>query len=204
MNANAPRLDIFDRRGKTATDLRLKTLDIVREKVLKELPVPVRLASGVLSSIFFEGKEGLCIPTDLAVACMAIVDTAEELGLEFDAIGGPAMGANHLAFGSAGASRKSWFVVQKDEEDLEPYERRIAGLDIDSRHKVLVVEDVISTGGSLLTAMRKIDDTGAQIVGVSTIVDRGNSAHDMLAELEIPYFPLTTYADLGIEPVSVQ
>ena len=62
-------------------------------------------------------------------------------------------------------------------------------------------EDAITTGGSLLKAIDAVEETGATVVAVATLVDRGDIAAPQLKEREITYFPLATYKDLGIDPV---
>jgi orotate phosphoribosyltransferase len=67
---------------------------------------------------------------------------------------------------------------------------------------VLLVDVVVTTGGSIHTARDIVRaEAGSTVVGAVTLVDRGEQAAPKFAELGIPYFPMATYADLGIVPV---
>ena len=46
-----------------------------------------------------------------------------------------------------------------------------------------------------------LGQTGAEVVAAVTLADRGDTATDAFADLGVPYFPMATYADLGIDPV---
>ena len=50
------------------------------------------------------------------------------------------------------------------------------GFNIDQKEKVLIVEDVITTGGSVLEVKKCVQDAGAKIVGVAVLVDRSNKS----------------------------
>ena len=67
--------------------------------------------------------------------------------------------------------------------------------------RVVLVDDVVTTGGSIRKAWSAVTDTGADIVAAVTLVDRGDAAGKFFAEVGVPYMPLLTYRDLGIEPV---
>ena len=69
------------------------------------------------------------------------------------------------------------------------------------RALVLLVEDVVTTGGSIQKAYDAISALGATVVAAVTLVDRGEVSARFFEEKAIPYFPLVTYGDLGIEPV---
>ena len=193
--------DPFERNGRSAAELRSQLVDILAKKAIKRFEEPIELASGALSDAFVDGKEGLSHVSDLAIASMAMVDTVWEHGISFDAVGGMAVGANHLAISGAGAANSRWFIVRK-EDDLEVGERRIEGTKIDENTSVLVVEDVVSTAGSMLKAMQYIDNSGAHIAAATTLIDRGDIASQIFEELGIPYFPMATYDELGLEPVA--
>jgi orotate phosphoribosyltransferase len=68
---------------------------------------------------------------------------------------------------------------------------------------VLLVEDTVTTGGSIVQAHASVTDTGATVVAALTLVDRGDLAAGWFAERAIPYAAVFTYHDLGIDPVKV-
>ncbi len=63
------------------------------------------------------------------------------------------------------------------------------------------MEDVISTGASTLTALEKVEATGATVVGVVPLVDRGDAAGKLFSDLGVPYAAVFTYRKLGISAV---
>ena len=181
--------------------LREELLELLRAKALRALDRPVRLSSGGWSSHFVDGKEGLAAWGDLRVACRAIVEAVTAAGLRFDAVGGPTMGADALAVGIAAVSDTSWIMVRKEPKE-HGTKRRIEGARIGLGTKILLVDDVVTTGGSILRALDIVEETGAEIVAAVTLVDRGDLARPKLEERGIAYFPMATYEDLDIEPVT--
>ncbi len=175
-------------------------LEILRTKALRKLDEPVQLASGEWSSHFIDGKEALGHWRDLRLACQAIFYAVVGAGLDFDAVGGLTLGADALAVGVAAVSDKNWFFVRKEPKGRGT-RRWIEGTQIGPNHRVLLVDDVITTGGSILQAYDIVTATGAQIVAASTLVDRSDFARPKFDELGVAYFPMATYTSLGIDPV---
>lgn len=187
-----------------ASSLQSELLEILRTKALRALDKPVRLSSGGWSSHFVDGKAGLAEWRDLQIACRAIVGKAEDAGLRFDAAGGPTMGADALSVGIAAVSNARWFMVRKEPKG-HGTKRWIEGARIGRGERVLLVDDVVTTGGSILKALDIVAETGAEIVAVATLVDRSGLAAGILQSRGVPYLPMVTYQDLGIarvEPVS--
>jgi len=110
------------------------------------------------------------------------------------------MGADALAHGVAVLQDCCWFSVRK-EPKLRGLKQWIEGAWLNKTDTVLLVDDVVTTGGSMLTAYDKVRATGAVIVGAIAMVDRGDQAARMFAERGVPYTALVTYRDLSIEPV---
>jgi orotate phosphoribosyltransferase len=164
--------------------------------------VPFKLASGQSSHHYIDGKHAVDTGVRLAIVSRAVVDLAAEHGIEFDAVGGLTMGADALAVGVAMVTGKAWFSVRK-EPKARGLEQFIEGFRLRDNPgaSVLLVEDVVSTGGSVHKAYDKVLEAGAVVAGVIPMVDRGEVASRLFADLNVPYFPLVTYRDLGIEPI---
>ncbi len=79
--------------------------------------------------------------------------------------------------------------------------RRGGYLESVSQVRAVVVEDAVSTGSSLLAALDVVLETGADVVATVTMVDRGDALAPVLAERGVPYHPVFTYRDLGIDPL---
>ena len=186
--------------GEQYIKARRELLEILLSKALRELTEPVQLASGAWSSHFIDGKESLAAWSDLQVACRAIVETVTAEGHDFDAVGGLTMGADALAVGIAAVRDRSWFSVRKEPKSRGT-RRLIEGAQIGPGDKVLLVDDVVTTGGSIFQAFDVIKEVGAEVVAVATLVDRGESAKSRFEEKGVDYFPMATYQDLEIPPV---
>ncbi len=175
-------------------------LSILCESALQELPEPIKLASGAWSSHFIDGKEALAKWSDLRIASEAILETVTEGGHSFDAVGGLTLGADALAVGVAAVSDTEWFFVRKEAKDRGT-RRQIEGARIGAADKVLLVDDVVTTGGSIFKALSAIQETGARVVAAVTLVDRGDLARQRFEEAGVAYYPMATYEDLDIPPV---
>ncbi len=180
--------------------LQQQLLEIIKTKGYRRLDQPIELAGGDLSRDFVDGKEALGAWADLELAGRAIVDIVTSEGVEFDAVGGLTLGADALAVAVAAASDTNWFFIRKTQKDRGT-RRWIEGTRIGEGSRVLLVDDVVTTGGSILEAREKAVGTGAVVVGAVTLVDRGERARPEFDRLGIAYFPMATYRDLGIEPV---
>ena len=183
------------------TPLRDQLVELLRTKALHRLDEPVRLASGAWSSDFIDGKEALGAWRDLRFASEVIFEAVAADGHRFDAVGGPTMGADALAVGIAVVSDSRWFFVRKEPKGRGTG-RWIEGAQVGPGDKVLLVEDVVTTGGSILKALEIVRDAGAEVVAAATLVDRGDLARPRFEELGVAYFPMATYELLGIAPVT--
>src|SRR5688572_7830399 len=108
-------------------------------------------------------------------------------GWEFDAVGGLTLGADPVAAAmlhEAHQRGKSLdaFVVRK-EGKAHGLQRRIEGPDVAGR-RVLAVEDITTTGRSVLTAVEALQQAGAEVVGTAVIVDRGAGSAVLAAGLD--------------------
>lgn len=114
----------------------------------------------------------------------------------YDAVGGLTLGADPVATAVMHASDGAVdaFVVRK-EGKKHGMQRRIEGPGVAGR-RVLVVEDVSTTGSSPLTAVEALREEGAEVVGVAVIVDRG--ARAAIEDAGLEYRAAYTLADLGL------
>lgn len=113
----------------------------------------------------------------------------------YDAAGGLTLGADPVgtAVLHASGGTVDSFVVRKAEK-AHGLQQRVEGPSVAGR-RVLVVEDVSTTGGSPLTAVAALRAAGATVAGVATIVDRG--ARPAIEAAGLEYRSAYTLADLG-------
>jgi orotate phosphoribosyltransferase len=120
---------------------------------------------------------------------------------EYVAVGGLTLGADPVATAmlhSAAAEGMvlDAFVVRKNTKD-HGMQRRIEGLEV-AGQRVLAVEDTSTTGGSVLSAVEALDEAGATVVGVATVVDRDTGAREAIEAEGLAYRSLLDLPDLGL------
>jgi len=185
----------------SSSPFRDRLLEIVTDPAaLQRLPEPVRLASGEMSRDFIDAKVAVDDPDDLELVGQAMVAAAHDADVEFDAVGGLVLGAVPFTFAVAGAARCKWFLIRKEPKGRGT-NRWVEGARITEGMRVLLVEDVVTTGGSIRDAYERVGLEGGNVVFATTLVDRGDEAAAFFAGIGVPYVAMLTYHDLGIAPV---
>jgi orotate phosphoribosyltransferase len=174
--------------------------DLIRTRGYERRDEPFKLASGQMSHDYIDGKFAIDTGDRLATVSRAMADLAARSGIEFDAVGGLTMGADSIAIGIAMVTGKAWFSVRKEQKQ-RGREQWIEGTRLQTGTRVMLVDDVISTGGSTEIAFDRVTAVGAVVAGVMPMVDRGDGAAKRFAARNVPFVALVTYRDLGIEPV---
>lgn len=157
------------------------------------------LKSGRRSSWFIDSKQTVCRPEAMTLVADAILSIIPP---DADAIGGLTMGADPVAFVTAGvaATRGRYlkaFSVRKEAKD-HGAGGRIAGA-LDPGDRVVVTEDTVTRGTSLLEAAHAVIEAGAQPVMLVAVVDRGGTAEAMAAAEGLAFRSLVTAPDLGFD-----
>jgi orotate phosphoribosyltransferase len=178
-------------------------LDAAKQSLLAELREhslilgEVTLASGATAQYYIDARRTLMRPAGFRAAGELIAATAREHGAE--AVGGPATAAIPPACAAiavpAGQDLVAFFVRgQRKEHGLQ---RWVEGPVLAEGTRCLVVEDVVTTGGSTLKAIDRIRESGLEIAGVVSVVDRlAGGAEKIEAAAGAPYRPLVTIDEL--------
>lgn len=182
----------------TTTD-RQKLIEIVKSRSFQS-GVDVKLASGRPSSFYFNMKPTVLDPEGGYLVARAILDAIGPVNA--DAIGGLEMGAVPIAAAVAveshavGRPLPAFFVrkAAKDHGTQSLIEGLAPGESLDGR-KVVIVEDVTTTGGSALKAADAVKAVGGKVVHVVTIVDREEGATDAFKAAGIAFTALLTLED---------
>ena len=179
-------------------------LEVVRTRALIQFDEPRELSSGELSRDFIDAKAGLSRGADLRLACAVIADGVAAAGIGWHAVGGLTLGADQFAHGIVAhlADDHEWFVVRKQPKGRGT-NRVVEGAALGPGTRVLLVDDIVTTGGSIQQAHQRVLDTGAEVVAAVTLVDRSDIAAGYFDGHRVPYLPVFTYHDLGIVPVGV-
>jgi orotate phosphoribosyltransferase len=157
------------------------------------------LKSGRQSSWFIDSKQTVCRPEAMLLVARGVLSVVPP---EADAIGGLTMGADPVAFVTAGVAAAEGrmlrvFSVRKETKD-HGGGGRIAGA-LDPGDRVVITEDTVTRGTSLLEAARVVREAGAVPVLMVAVVDRGGTVEAMGAAEGIPFRALLTAVDLGFE-----
>jgi orotate phosphoribosyltransferase len=155
----------------------------------------VTLTSGARAEYYVDAKRAILRPEGFSA--LGVLLAAQALEWDATAVGGMTMGADPVACAAlAGGARAKAFFVRKDAK-AHGLQRRIEGPPLDEEDRCLVVEDVVTTGGSTLAAIVALQDAGLEICGVVSVLDRlagGGAAIEQAAGA--PYLALTTIDDI--------
>ena len=158
---------------------------------------PFRLTSGGVSHDYVDGKHAVARGDDLKLVSQAVIEVVAE---PFDSVGGPTMGADAMAHGVALLSGAGWFSVRKEPKGHGRHSW-VEGTRLSEGDRVVFVEDVVSTGASLLRAVDRVLELGVVAVAAVTLLDRSQAAGRRFAARGIRYLPLLTSVDIGIDPL---
>jgi orotate phosphoribosyltransferase len=157
----------------------------------------VTLSSGQTAQYYVDAKRALLRPTAFRAAGELIAAEAAER--DASAVGGMTMGADPLACAALAADGGEGlvaFFVRKERKE-HGLQRWIEGPVLDSGTRCLVVEDVVTTGGSTVRAIERILEEGLEVAGVTAVVDRLAGGADAIEQAaDAPYRPLLTIDDL--------
>lgn len=171
--------------------------DLVRRTGYERREEPFQLTSGGWSHDYVDGKFAVAAGADLRQASQAVIDL---LGPSFDAVGGPTMGADALAHGVAMLAGRRWFSVRKEPKG-HGRGAWVEGARLQPGDRVVMVEDVVSTGASLLRAAERVRELGVEVVAATALLDRSPQVAERFVQAGIRWVPLLTWADLGIDPL---
>jgi orotate phosphoribosyltransferase len=155
----------------------------------------VTLTSGAEAEYYVDAKRAILRPAGFAALGELVAERAREWGAT--AVGGMTMGADPVACAAlAGGADVKAFFVRKDAK-AHGLQRRVEGPLLDDEDRCLVVEDVVTTGGSTLAAIQALQDEGRTIVGVVSVLDRlAGGGERIEAAAGAPYVPLATIDDV--------
>jgi len=176
-------------------------IGLVESKALKR--GTFRLASGREASFYLDAKQVVLDAHGAMLVGRAILERLRSLGPLPAAVGGMSIGADPITSavitmaGVEGLPLKG-FMVRKEPKD-HGTKKYVEG-PVEPGQRVVIVEDVTTTGGSSLLAIDRAHEFGLVVERVVTVIDRLAGAKDAFAARGIPLESLVTIRDLGIEP----
>src|SRR5947199_190951 len=173
-----------------------------RERLVSELREhalvlgEVVLTSGRQAKYLVDAKRAILRPAGFRA--LAELVAAQAGAWQATAVGGMTMGADPIACAAlaGGAEVKAFFV--RKEVKQHGLARRIEGPLLDVEDRCMLVEDVVTTGGSTIRALEAVRDEGLQVCGVLAICDRLAGGADAIREAAggAPYVSLSTIDDV--------
>ena len=156
----------------------------------------VTLSSGATAPYYVDAKRAVLRPAGFGALAELVASYALEW--EATAVGGLTLGAAAPACAAlaGGADVKAFFV--RKETKAHGLQRRVEGPPLEQGERCLIVEDVVTTGGSTIQAIEAVRGEGHDVCGVLAVVDRlaGGAEAIVRAANGAPYEPLATIDDI--------
>ncbi|WP_295721566.1 orotate phosphoribosyltransferase [uncultured Methanobrevibacter sp.] len=149
------------------------------------------LASGKESDYYVNMKKAITNPLILKTIGEMITDGIKDD--DIDKIAGPALGAVPIATASSILSDIPLLMIRKEKKGYGT-SKQIEG-ELNSGDNVIVVEDVTTTGGSLLKAIKVIEENGGIVKRAFVCVDREEGAIDKFEKEQIKLEPLISVSE---------
>ncbi len=185
-----------------------EALEILRKEIRDEIyrkayqKRPVRLSSGRESDFYVDSKQVTLTAAGIYKIAFFILSTIREQGLEIKAIGGPAVGAVPLVGAISALSYQAPFYFPLDTFYVRPDRKahgtgkRVEGPSLKSGLPVLVVDDVLTTGGSVMMAAREVLALGCRVEGLFVIVDRQEGGRENVEKEGFSLYSIVTRDEL--------
>lgn len=154
----------------------LRTLSLVRGDFT--------LSSGKKSSYYLDCKLTTLHPEGALLTGHCVLELLDEMGVQADAIGGLSMGADPVVSAAIVVSEIEkhplpGFLVRK-EAKKHGRNKQIEGIEDVRGKRVIIVDEVCTTGGSTQEAIDAVEREGARVVAVISVVDREEGGSEML------------------------
>lgn len=159
------------------------------------------LASGKSSTYFLDGKLVTLRSIGLRLVSEGLLDLLADVS--FDAVGGMSIGADPIVAGvltvAAERGRELDGLLVRKQPKGRGTDQLVEG-PVRQGARVVIIDDVVTTGGSALDAAERIEQAGCRVVQVVGIVDRREGGAENFAARRLPFRSLLTIEDFGIEP----
>jgi orotate phosphoribosyltransferase len=155
----------------------------------------VTLTSGKQAEYYVDAKRAILRPEGFNALGTLVAAQVEEWNAT--AVGGLTMGADPVACAAlAGGTSARAFFVRKDAK-AHGLQRQIEGPPLLAKDRCVVVEDVVTTGGSTLAAIAALQQAGHEICGVISVLDRLAGGGPVIEQAAgAPYVALTTIDEI--------
>ena len=142
------------------------------------------LTSGLHSAVYWEKMRVLQFPTYTEQLCRMIADHFRNQNIQL--VAGPTTGGIILAFEVARQLGVTAAFAEKEANDERTFRR---GASINPGERVLIVDDILTRGGSIRAVMAAVTKQGGVAVGIGVLVDRSEQGIDFAVPLFSCYRP---------------
>ena len=156
---------------------------IIRELSYEEREVT--LASGRKSNFYFDGKQTTLHSRGGLLVGQAFWEEVKQFGETIDGVGGLTLGADPIATATSIAAQLEGvnvhaFIIRKEPKGHGTGQWLEGRKNLPLGSKVVIVEDVTTTGGSSMKAVERAQAEGLEVVGIVTLVDREEGAREAI------------------------
>lgn len=179
-----------------------KLIDYIKNHSFLKSDKPIfRLSSGKMSNVYFDLRRTTLSPEGQYLIGNLFLDKLKGLNLNPDAIGGLTMGADPIATAAAYCSYLRGSPIEAFVIRKEPKTHGM-GLQIEGNIKeginVIIIDDVLTTGGSTIKAINIAKDTGLNILAVIVLLDRcEQNGRENIEKLGYPVYSILTIKDFS-------
>ena len=152
------------------------------------------LASGAKSEYYIDIKKASTDPKVLYLISQLMAETMQENNIKVDRIAGVVLGSVPLAAALSLATGIPFVMVRKEVKD-HGTGKLIEGV-LNKGDRVLVVEDVITSAGSSVTAIGTLRNAGATVTDVISVIDRESGGPAALKKIDVKLTPLIRASEL--------
>ncbi len=139
------------------------------------------LSSGKRSRVYVDVKLASTFPDILEMISEGMAEKLKDL--DFDRIACVELGGVPIAVALSLKMKKPLVIFRKEKKDYGVKGDRIG--EVKRGERVVVVEDVITTGKSALSAARRVEESGAGVAAIIAVVDREESGRDFMSLLKL-------------------
>ena len=170
-------------------------MQIIRELSYEQREVT--LASGRKSNFYFDGKQTTLHPRGAVLVGKAFYAAIKKSFDVVDGVGGLTMGADPIATATSVISSLQGddipaFIIRKEPKGHGTGQWLEGRKNFAPGAKVVIVEDVVTTGGSSMKAIERARSEGLEVLGVVTLVDREEGGREFFADNNIPFQAIFT------------
>lgn len=152
------------------------------------------MASGAKSEYYIDIKKASTNPKVLYMISILMAEKMQDENLRPDRIAGVVLGSVPLAAALSLATSIPYVMVRKEKKD-HGTGKLIEG-DLNPGDKVLVVEDVVTTAGSSIAAIKTLRENGAVVDTAMSVIDRESGGEENYAEIGVRFLSLVKASEI--------